>query len=253
MDLGLKGKSVIVTGGTRGIGGAIVDLFVAEGAKVAFCARSGDEVQAKVDALTKQGATVFGAVVDVADKQSYVNWIDQAVKALGGSLDVFVPNVSGGVKPGLEGWQSAFEVDLMASVTGCEQAMQYLSKSDCGAITVITTISGLEQMGGPSAYGALKAGLVSYAGMLSEAANAVGVRVNCVSPGPIYVDDGHWGNAMRQAPEMVAQVEARHGANRLGTPEEIANAVVFLSSSKAGWITGTNLIADGGFTKRIQF
>ncbi|WND01955.1 SDR family oxidoreductase [Temperatibacter marinus] len=252
MDLNLKGKKVIVTGGTRGIGAAIVDLFLSEGAEVAYCARSADQVTETVKAHQQKGCVVYGAAVDVSDKQAYLAWLRKAVDDLGG-LDILVPNVSGGAQPGLEGWESAFSIDLMASVMACESMLEVLSKSSCGAITVITTISGLEQTGGPSAYGTLKAGLVSYCGQLSELAGAHGVRVNCVSPGPIMVKDGFWGQAEGQNPDMVAQVKARHHSGRLGTPEEVANAVVFLSSPQSSWITGTNLIIDGGFTKRIQF
>ncbi len=252
MDLGFKGNRVLVTGGTRGIGAAIVDGFLAEGATVAFCARNQDEVTARVSDLKSKGYQVFGSACDVADPNAYVSWINTAIAELGG-LDVFVPNVSGGANAGEEGWKAAFDVDLMATVRGCEAVVPHLAQSR-GAITVIASIAGLEGSGGgPSPYNTVKAGLITYASQLGEIAAPHGVRVNSVSPGPVHVDDGFWGDVERSQPDMYKAVAARHPQGRLATCEEVANAVLFLSSSKASWVTRTNMVVDGGFTNRVQF
>lgn len=252
MDLQLKGKKALVTGGTRGIGSAIVKLLVSEGASVATCARSEDQVAACQKMHSANADDVHVSVCDVGNKESYANWINGGIDALGG-IDIFVANVSGGNQPGEEGWQSAFNVDVMATVRGCELTIPELAKSDGGSIIVIASISALEALGGAGAYGTMKAGLISYASQLAEDAGPHGIRVNAVSPGPIHVDDGFWGSVKTSQPETYAAVAARHHTGRMGTVDEVANATVFLASPAASWVTGTNLIIDGGFTKRVQF
>jgi len=251
MDLGLKDKRILITGGTRGIGAAIVETLLQEGAKVAFCARNQEQVSVCETKWQGQGYEVFGSVCDVADKPAYLSWIQKAAEEMGG-VDIFIPNVSGGASGGDEGWQSAFNVDMMATVNGCEAVLPYLAANK-GSIVVIASIGGLEAMGEPSGYNAMKAGLIAYASQLGDAVAAHGIRVNCVSPGPIHVDDGFWGAIEKSQPDMYQAVCNRHAEGRLGTTKEVATAVTFLASPSASWITRTNLIIDGGFTKRIQF
>ena len=252
MDLGLSGKRVLVTGGTRGIGAAIVERFAAEGARVAFCARDEAQVRGRVHALKAMGYEISGRCVNVADAQACRNWISESAEQLGG-IDIFIPNVSGGALTGEEGWQRAFDVDLMATVRGCETALPHLAASGAGAIVIIASIAGLEDFGGPSAYNTVKAGLISYASQLGAIAAPHGVRVNTVSPGPIHVDDGFWGDVERAQPDVYKATAARHPLGRLGTPDEVANCVAFLASPAASWVTRANLVVDGGFTKRVQF
>ncbi len=252
MDLGLKGKRVLVTGGTRGIGAAIVRCFLDEGADVAFCARNAEEVDATSKELQSKGFKVLGSSCDVSDAAALAGWIQASAEALGG-IDIFVPNVSGGAQQGEEGWKSAFEVDLMATVRGCDIALPYLAASDAGAVVVIASIAGLEAFGGPSAYNTIKAGLVSYASQLGAAAAPHGVRVNTVSPGPIHVDDGFWGVVQRTNKEAYDATASRHPMGRLGSVEEVANCVAFLASPAANWVTRANLVVDGGFLNRVQF
>ncbi len=251
MDLGLKDKRVLITGGTRGIGNAIVRQFLAEGARVAFCARNSDDVAAVEKELSPHG-DVVGKAVDVRDPASYLGWIEACVGTLGGA-DIFVPNVSGGAGQGEDGWRTAFEVDLLATVRGCESIIGQLAQGNDGSIVVIASIAGLEGMGGPSAYNTVKAGLIAYSSQLGELAAHHGVRVNTVSPGPIHVDDGFWGNVEASQPDAYKSAVARHPFGRLGTPDEVARCVVFLASPAASWVTRTNMVIDGGFTRRIQF
>ncbi|MBV1901012.1 MAG: SDR family oxidoreductase [Kordiimonadaceae bacterium] len=251
MDLGLENKRVLITGGTRGIGAAIIEAFLAEGAHVAFCARNAAEVAEKQDFWTGQGHTVHGTPLDVADKKALESWIASSATALG-SVDIYIPNASAGLGQGEEGWQAAFDVDTMSTVRGCEAVLPHLAETK-GAIVVIASIAALEAMGEPSPYNTAKAGLIAYASQLGQVAAPHGIRVNSVSPGPVHVEDGFWGAVQKDQPEVYQSVAARHPQGRLASVEEIARCVVFLASSAASWVTRSNLIVDGGFTQRIQF
>jgi NAD(P)-dependent dehydrogenase (short-subunit alcohol dehydrogenase family) len=252
MDLGLKGKKAVITGATRGIGRAIAERLAAEGADIALCARNAEEVAAAVDALSKTGVTCTGAAVDVSDKAAYQGWIAAAAEELGG-IDIFIPNVSaGGGQMDEAGWQVNFEIDLLGTTRGIEAAMPYLKHSGAGAIVIIASTAAVETFMGPQTYNAIKAALITHGKQLSQALAPDGIRVNCVSPGPIYFEGGAWEWIRNQLPEIYDATLADIPTGRMGKPEEVANAVAFLASPAASLITGVNLVADGGLTKRVQ-
>ena len=251
MDLGLKGKKALVTGSTRGIGRRIAECLLAEGAAVAIGSRKADEVAGVVKTLSAKG-TVVGSVLDVANAQSYKDWIAASAEALGG-VDIFVHNVSGG--GGMDGeasWYKVFETDVMGAVRGCEAATPHLAKSGAGSIIFIGTTAAVETFMGPMAYNAMKAGLVTYAKQLSQALGPQNIRVNVVSPGPIYFEGGAWQGIEKAMPDLYKAHLAIQPNGRFGTPEEVASVVTFLASPAAGWVTGVNLVVDGGYTKRVQ-
>lgn len=251
MDLGLKGKKALVTGSTRGIGRRIVEALLADGASVAIGARNAAEVATAVETLGKSGKVV-GDVLDVANADSYRGWINAMADKLGG-VDIFVHNVSGGGSmDGETSWYKCFEIDMMGAVRGCEAAMPHLKASDAASVIFIGTTAAVETFMGPMAYNALKAGLVTYAKQLSQAVGADNIRVNVVSPGPIQFPGGAWENIGKGMPEMYKSHLAVQPNGRFGTPEEVAKVVTFLASPAASWVTGVNLIVDGGYTKRVQ-
>ncbi len=251
MDLGLKGKKALVTGSTRGIGRRIVEALLADGASVAIGARNAAEVATAVATLGKSGKVV-GDVLDVANADSYRGWINAMADKLGG-VDIFVHNVSGGGSmDGETSWYKCFEIDMMGAVRGCEAAMPHLKASDAASVIFIGTTAAVETFMGPMAYNALKAGLVTYAKQLSQAVGADNIRVNVVSPGPIQFPGGAWENIGKGMPEMYKSHLAVQPNGRFGTPEEVAKVVTFLASPAASWVTGVNLIVDGGYTKRVQ-
>lgn len=251
MDLGLKGKKALVTGSTRGIGRRIVEALLADGASVAIGARNAAEVAIAVETLGNSG-TVVGDVLDVADADSYRGWINAMANKLGG-VDIFVHNVSGGGSmDGETSWYKCFEIDMMGAVRGCEAVMPHLKASDAASVIFIGTTAAVETFMGPMAYNALKAGLVTYAKQLSQAVGADNIRVNVVSPGPIQFLGGAWDNIGKAMPEMYKSHLAIQPNGRFGTPEEVAKVVTFLASPAASWVTGVNLIVDGGYTKRVQ-
>jgi 3-oxoacyl-[acyl-carrier protein] reductase len=256
MDLELKGRKVLVTGSTKGIGLRIARLFADEGADVAICSRTAAAVEATVKELRAKGVNAIGEAVDVTNKEAYAKWIESSAQQLGG-IDVFVSNTTASPStPGEPGWDLAYRTDMLGAVRGCEVALPWLRKSR-GAIVMIASISGVMSKVLPApgayAYGAMKAALISYGAMLSKDVAKDGIRVNMVSPGPIYFEGGPWDRVKARAPQLFEAAQRDCVIGRLGRPEDIANAVVFLASSRSGFTVGQNLHVDGGYMQHVPF
>lgn len=253
MDLGLKGKNAIITGSTRGIGRAIAECLASEGVNVAIGARD-DEATAKAgEEITAEfGVKVFAKPCNVKDADAYKAWLEEAIDELGG-LDIFVPNVSGGGGMDSEkNWWRNFEIDVLHTVRGAETCLPALKKSGAGAIVIIGSTNAVETFMAPMAYNSMKAALVTYGKQLSQFVAGKGVRVNTVSPGPIYFEGGAWEMIKGTMPDMYEGTLKQIPTGRMGTPEEVARVVTFLASPAASLVTGINLVADNGFTKRVQ-
>jgi 3-oxoacyl-[acyl-carrier protein] reductase len=252
MDLGLNGRKVLVTGGTKGIGRAIATLFAAEGAHVAICARDKAQVEATTAELAKSGKA-FGAAVNVSDGPAISAWVGDAAIALGG-IDIVVPNVSALAVAGNEAaWQAGFQTDIMGTVRVVDAAMPWLEKSDAASIVIISSVSGREVDFAAGPYGAFKAALIHYAQGLAFQLAPRNIRANTVSPGNTYFPGGVWEKIEQGNPALFAQSLALNPTGRMGTPQEVARAVVFLASPAASFITGTNLVVDGALTRGVQF
>lgn len=251
MDLQLAGSRVLVTGGTRGIGRAIVEAFAAEGAVVEFCARRPEEIGATEQALASAVGEVRGSVLDVADGPALTSWVSAAGERLGG-IDVVVSNVSAlAIGEGEENWRASFEVDLMGTVRMVTSALPYLTASR-GSIVAISSVSGREIDFAAGPYGVMKAAIVHYVQGLAHQLAAAGVRANTVSPGNTYFPGGVWEQIETGQPELYARAMALNPTGRMGTPAEMAAAVVFLSSPVSSFTTGTNLVVDGALTRGVQ-
>ncbi|SFF40942.1 SDR family NAD(P)-dependent oxidoreductase [Blastococcus tunisiensis] len=253
MDLQLDGARVLVTGGTRGIGRAIVEAFVDEGAVVEFCARDAAEIEATEKALAERsGGRATGARLDVRDGPALTSWVDAAAGRLGG-LDAVVANVSAlAAGPGEENWYASFEVDLMGTVRLATAALPHLEASGRGSIVAISSVSGRESDFASGPYGTMKTAIVGYVSGLAFQLAGRGVRANVVSPGNTYFAGGFWQAIEQGQPDLYADSLALNPTGRMGTPEEMARAVVFLSSPVSGFTTGTNLVVDGALTRGIQ-
>ena len=253
MDLGLKGLRALVTGGTRGIGRAIVDTLVDEGAAVGFCARTAPDVTAAAEALTGRGGTVLGHAVDVADEAGMRRWVDAAAAELGG-LDIVVANVSALAIPDeLANWRASFDVDMMGTVRVVNAALPYLERSDAASIVTIASVSGREIDFAAGPYGTFKAAIIHYTQGLAYQLAAKGIRANSLSPGNTFFAGGVWENIQRSNPELFAQALALNPTGRMAGPQEIARAAVFLASPAASFMTGANLLVDGALTRGVQF
>ena len=252
MDLGLKGKKAVITGASRGIGRSIARTLADEGADLAICARNEGGLEDAVKDLEGRGVRVVSATVDVADGAALKGFVSSAAEQLGG-IDILVSNPSGGNGVDEKAWRANFEVDLMGAVRSVEAAVPSLSKSDGASVIFIGTTAAVETFMGPTSYNAIKAALITHSNGLSQALAPQGIRVNTVSLGPIFFEGGAWEMIQKSMPAMYEQTLEACPQGRLGTPEEIANAVAFLSSPAASLITGVHLVVDGGFTKRVDF
>ncbi|MFN9773822.1 MAG: SDR family NAD(P)-dependent oxidoreductase [Burkholderiales bacterium] len=253
MDLGLKGLNAVVTGGTKGIGRAIAETLAAEGANVSICARNAGEVEQTVAALKTRGVKAHGAAVDVADAAALKAWVESAAAAFGG-LDVAVANVSAlAIGQDEASWQKEFEVDMMGTVRLVNAAMPWLEKSKAASIVAISSVSGREVDFAAGPYGTFKAALIHYVQGLAFQLACKGIRANTVSPGNTYFPGGVWEQIKNGNPELYKQALALNPTGRMGTPQEMANGAVFLSSPAASFITGTNLVIDGALTRGVQF
>jgi 3-oxoacyl-[acyl-carrier protein] reductase len=252
VDLGLKGLRALVSGGTKGIGRAVVEILAAEGAAVAFCARTEADVAAAVTEVGQGGGTVAGYVADVGDEVSLRRWVTEAAEGLGG-VDIVVANVSAlAIPDSPENWRRSFDVDMMGTVGLVRAALPYLERSEAPSIVTISSVSGREIDFAAGPYGTFKAAIIHYTQGLAYQLAGTGIRANSVSPGNTLFPGGVWENIQRGDPALYETALALNPTGRMAKPEEIARGVVFLASPAASFITGTNLVIDGALTRGVQ-
>ncbi len=255
MDLKLNGLKAIVTGGTKGIGLAIARTLAAEGADLAICARDGAAVAqtAKELVTLTQGRTrAIGGAVDVSDGAALRRWTGEVAAELGG-LDIVIANVSAlSIGNDLDSWRKEFETDLMGTVNLVDAAMPFLEKSSAASIIAISSVSGREIDFAAGPYGTFKAALIHYVQGLAYQLAPKGIRANTVSPGNVYFAGGVWDSIERNDPKLFAEALALNPTGRMGRPQEIANAVAFVASPAASFMSGANVVVDGALTRGVQ-
>ncbi|MBA2870454.1 3-oxoacyl-[acyl-carrier protein] reductase [Anoxybacillus calidus] len=249
MNLQLNGKNVLVTGGSKGIGKAIAKAFVEEGANVAIIAR--DLVHLK-EAKKELGNIVLYQA-DLTEKTERERVFRQFIHDFG-SLDILINNAGGSngssvMETDLSLFYEAMELNYFSAVHLSQLAVREMKKKQSGSIINITSIYGRES-GGKVTYNNAKAALISFTKALANEVAPYGIRVNSVAPGSVLHPTGNWQRRLEENPEGIRKfVQEQIPAGRFGTPEEIANVVVFLASNKASWIVGATMNVDGGQSK----
>ena len=249
MDLKLAGRSVIVTGASRGIGRAIAGAFLAEGAHVTICARGSEALEAAAAALraASTGARIEAVVADLTTEAGAAAVLDRAVGAFGG-VDVLVNNAGATVRGGsmVQDFERSFDLNVLAPLRMMELARPYLQASGQGAVVNISSIFGRES-GGPPQYNASKSAQIAMTKSLALEWVRDGIRVNNIAPGSVAFEGGSWGRRLQEDPEgMATFVRENIPGGRFGTVQEVARAVVFLASPAASWVVGATLNVDGG-------
>jgi 3-oxoacyl-[acyl-carrier protein] reductase len=243
---GLAGKSVLVTGGTRGIGRAIVRAFAEDGAKVALCGRDQDRaVAAAAELADETGGVVHGFEADIA-KSEDVDALVTAATAACGPIQILVNN-AGITRDGLlmrmknEQWDEVIQTNLTGTFYTCRAVCRDMIKQRWGRIVNLSSIVGLRGQGGQTNYAAAKAGIVGFSKALAQELASRNVTVNVVAPG--YIDTDMTAGFNDEARQKLLQTIP---AGRVGAADDVAAAVRFLASEGAGYITGHVLCVDGG-------
>lgn len=252
MNLELQGLKAILAGGTKGIGRATAEVLASEGCHVAVCSRSAESVEATVVSLRGKGVKATGRAVDVARAADYAAWIADAAEELGG-CDVFMSFTTTRGPASEELWKQMFELDLMATVRGIQAALPFLEKSSSASVVAIASTAALEDFLGPSPFNALKAAMIRHAASMAQSLAAKGIRVNTVSPGPIDFPGGAWEMIKEKMPALHANVLKSVPMGRMGTAEEVARVMAFLASPACRFMTGANVVIDGGMTKGVHY
>ncbi|WP_458097540.1 SDR family NAD(P)-dependent oxidoreductase [Roseomonas sp. WA12] len=247
----LSGKRAVIMGGSRGIGRSIALAFAREGAAVAICARGAGTLEETRAELATHGGTTFAAPCDLSDAQAIAAFVPQAAEALGG-IDILVNNASGfGRRDDEESWAASLSVDVMAVVRASHAARPWLERSGAqsplgASIVNIASISALHATKRNPPYAAVKAAVIQYTSSQARILAAHGIRANAVAPGSIEFPGGTWERRRTEDAALYQATLSSIPSGRMGRPEEVAEAVLFLASSRASWITGQSLIVDGG-------
>ncbi|WP_455231092.1 SDR family NAD(P)-dependent oxidoreductase [Geopseudomonas aromaticivorans] len=252
MELGLRGKKVIINGGSRGIGRAALEMYADEGCDIAFFSRDAKRVAETVKVLEAKGVRAFGDAFDMNDSAAYEAWLNSAAERLGG-CDVFIHNASSSGAQGTMDWEMSFRLDMMGAVIGCQTLEEALSGGDGGSVILMSSTAAVETFIYPQAFNAIKAAIITYGKQLSQLWAAKNIRVNMISPGPVEYPGGNWSMIKDAMPELYEKTLSEMPLGRFGKVEDVARSMLFLSSPMASYITGANLVIDGGYTKRVQF
>ncbi len=251
-----QNKVVVVTGSGEGIGKNIARAFGKEGALVVVCGKDVEKGKYTTEEFKKEGIAVKRIAIDLGKKRAPQKMVQWVVKECG-KIDILVNNARSGVRKLLieeteESWEEGISVTLRAAFFTSQEAIRYMQKSGGGAIVNISSVAG-EVVGHDSAvYHIAKAGMIQMTRYMAVHAGKFGVRVNCILPGFIIKDEYIKRFERADNEEFRETVKFLHPLGKTGGSDDVAKAVLFLSSSEASFITGQALHVDGGLTIQDQ-
>jgi NAD(P)-dependent dehydrogenase (short-subunit alcohol dehydrogenase family) len=246
MQISLQGKRAVVTGASKGIGRSIALAFAGAGAAVSICARGQAALDRTMDEILAHGVKAHAGICDLADRDAIASYIAAAAESLGG-IDILVNNASGfGASDDEAGWAKSIDIDVMATVRASHAAVPLIEKAGGGAILNISSISAYRGSARTAPYAAVKAAVINYTMSQGLALASKKIRVNAIAPGSIEFPGGIWEKRKTSDPELYDAILRSIPWGRLGTPDEVANAALFLCSDAATWVTGQTLSVDGG-------
>ncbi len=257
MDLGIKGRVALITGASDGMGRGIAVALAKEGVNLAICARSEDVLQQVAEEARKHGVSVLARRVDVTEPEQVREMVDAALRSLG-QVDILVHCVGGSTKVGPvveiedENWTDSFDLNVLSGLRFMRALLPGMQQRKWGRVVLISSIAGLQVTAAPAntfvEYGTSKAALVAVTKYASEHVASDNVLVNCICPGPISTPRS-WGGLLPE--EVVRQRKEMVPMKRLGTVDEVADLVLFLSSERCSYITGTAIPIDGGLSRAL--
>ena len=258
MNLNLANKKTLITGASRGIGLAIAESFLQEGAKTCLVSRGSNALFENEEKLQDSYGLekVFACKCDCADVES-LNGLKNRVKDQWGCLNIVVVNVGDGrsvpdALPDHEQWQKTWNSNFESALQTARTFLPMLEKSQ-GVLLFVSSIAGMEAFGAPTDYSTAKSAIIALAKNMARKLASKNVRVNVIAPGNVYFKGGSWDEKIQKDKKQVDKIiKSSVPMNRFATPEEIADSVLFLCSNRASFITGTTLVVDGGQTVGVM-
>lgn len=253
MDLGLGNLKAILVGANGGIGRQVAHVLAKEGCHVALCGRSQEKVDKVAGELADSGVTVVAEALDVTDAAAVPAFVESAAAKLGG-CDIFISFTSINLGEDSDaGWQALLDSDILPMRRGIAAALPFLKASSNGAIICMSSTGAVEEFMGVQPYNAMKAAVMAYSAALSQTLAADRIRVNCITPGPVWTDDGPWAHIKTAMTEFYDGIVAQIPFGQMTQGTDLAKTIAFAASPAAMGMTGANIVVDGGFTKRVQF